>query len=60
MKIGILTLCHKSNMNYRAVLQAWALKTVIERIVPGGGFSFSHLKNILEKRLIRNIRKRVV
>ena len=37
MKIGILTLCQKSNMNYGAVLQAWALKTVIERIVPGGG-----------------------
>lgn len=31
MKIGILTLTYKNNLNYGAALQAWALKTVIEK-----------------------------
>lgn len=31
MKTGILTLTHKENLNYGAVLQAWALKTAIEK-----------------------------
>ena len=31
MQTAILTLTHKENLNYGAVLQAWALKTAIEK-----------------------------
>lgn len=34
MKIGILTLTSRTNLNNGAALQAWALKTTIAKIAP--------------------------